>query len=61
MSCDCFKTVICNCSSLIFKKMPVACIIGLKTNELWGEALKMHLVNAVKTSVININSFTKVT
>ena len=36
---DCFKTVVCNCSSLIFDKS------GLKTNELFKEAFKIHLDN----------------
>ena len=32
-SCHCLKTVICNCSSSILKKIPAAFIIDLKTDE----------------------------
>ena len=46
-----FKTVIWNCSSLIFKKkLPVACIIGRKTNKPLREALKINLDDSSESS-----------
>ena len=43
-ACDCFLTVIWNCSSLIFRKNAdnATCIIGSKSSNLFRGALKIH-------------------
>lgn len=54
------KTVIYISSSLIFLKNFVTCVIGLKTNELLIEVLKVFIRIAVKLFFVNVNSFTEV-
>ena len=45
----------------IGKKMPLTCIVGLKTNEPFREALKNIWMTLVNTYFTNVNSFTKIT
>ena len=52
-SCHCFKTVICNCSCLIFEKNVGNAIIDFKTFELFRQALKIYLEDSSENLFYN--------